>query len=796
MKTKPNYIIFILLFILPVCVFSQHTITGKVTDGTNPIPYANVVLLDNANKIISGSISEDDGSFEIKTKAGDYDIVVSFLGYKELKKSISVKENMDLGTIILQSGGNDLDEVVVIGEKKLIERKVDRLVFNVQNSVMGSGTDAMEVLTVVPGIRIQNDQISLIGKDGVRVMINDRLVQLSGEELSTYISTIASDEIEKIEVITNPSAKYQASGNSGLINIVLKKATIDSWKNTIIGRYIQRQVPFYNLQNNFTYKKGKVRMLANINARKENMIFKEDIKSVFNEGRWETFRNIDRNRDLFTGRFELDYSVSKNTTIGVQYYGNFVDANKDNTGDTFIRTTDFALLRADSPSTFNATNNTINAHLISKLDTLGRKISVDLDFLNYNSIQEHNFLTNEFDENGDFVEINFLGMNKTELDAVNYSARVDVEHPIKKLKLSYGVRIGYVENESATKFVDEITGTPVVIADQTDNFQYKERIEAVYASASTSLSKKLYVQAGIRLENTHIETISQRENTKAKQDFLNVFPTFYIWYKPNENNSLSMNYGKRINRPGFLLLSPFRFYINSFIYSEGNPFITPSINHNFELTHTYKGKFVTNLFMSYVTNGFDVILSGDEDTNETALITDNFFNQFTIGLSESYYAKIFPWWETSLNGYTYFVRADFNGDSNQNSIADVDQLSYYFKASNTFTLDSKKKLKAQVSFWYDSPFVRSLYEISESHSLDVSLRYSMMDNNLNLSAGMFDIFNKSANTRVSNINNIRQEQRYFGFTRYFRLSVSYSFGNKDLQNRERDFGNENERNRF
>jgi iron complex outermembrane receptor protein len=782
---------FFILFFLPFLSFSQYTIKGKVSDSNQVIPFANVVFTSTDNKLITSTVSNSDGVFLIKTSITQGIITVTFAGFEEWKKEIVLQGDTDLGTIVLSEEKIELDNVTVKSEKKLIERKVDRLIFNVENSIAATGSDGLETLRLVPGVKIQNGIISLVGKSEVLVMVNERVIKLTGEELASYIKTLSGEEIKKIEVITNPSARYDASGNSGIINFVTKKQAQDAWKNTIVGSYAQRQLASGNLRNNFTYKKDKIRFLLNLDYNEENMIFKEDIFSGFEEGEWRTYQQTKRHRNLYTGRFEFDYSISKNTTIGVQYYNNTTDAKKNINGNSYIiENSQNYILKNNSNSHFEAPTNTFNTHFTSVLDTLGRKIDVDLDYFYYGSDQRHDFDTDRLDADMNFINKDLLATNKTILDVENYSAKVDIFHPTKLIELTYGGKIGITKNNSSTQFFDNMSGTPVIVPENTNQFNYKENIEALYVEGLKKIGKKIELQLGLRLENTHIDTQSVNPFTEINSDYLNFFPSFYLSYEKNENNTFSFNYGKRIKRPGFLVLTPFRFYTNSFMYSIGNPFLSPSINHNFEFSHTYKNDFVTNVFYSYQSNGFDFMLNGNEETNETVLKMDNFFNQSTYGVSQSYTTKIFPWWETSNNVDYYYVSSE--AKKNITTINNVDQFSFNVRTDNTFILNKSKSLKGQVGFWYNSPFAESLYKVSGSSSLDLIMKYSVLENNLNFTAGFYDVFNNSTSYRVANINNIRQEQNYYGYTRYFKFSLSYSFGNNKMGSKERKFGNDQE----
>src|SRR5690606_28121524 len=246
-------------------VFAQdYTVKGIVKDSTQVIAFANVILTDSNGEMKTGTITEEDGSFNLTTQQGTYTVTVSFLGYQTWKQTISVDQNLDLGIISLNSQDNELGEVVVTAEKPLIERKADRLVFNVRSSVFANGVSADELLKNVPRIDPTSDGLSIIGKSSVQIMINERLLNLSGDDLKNYLKSLRSENIEKIEVITNPSAKYDAAGNSGLINIKLKKNSKLGFDGYITSTYTQRTKPSLGQSLKLNYSTEKLILEYNI----------------------------------------------------------------------------------------------------------------------------------------------------------------------------------------------------------------------------------------------------------------------------------------------------------------------------------------------------------------------------------------------------------------------------------------------------------------------------------------------------------------------------------------------------
>lgn len=784
------------ILLIPIIGFSQVELKGKVKDTLGPISFANVVLTNDANEIVTGAVTDENGQFVINTSKGSYNLSVAFLGYATFEKSINITNDLTLNDIILKSTEDNLDEVVLVAKKRIIERKVDRLVFNVENSISASGGDALDVLRISPAITVEGDQIAMIGKSSMRVLLDDRIIQLSNDELISFLATIPADDIKSIEVITNPPAKYEAEGNSGLINIVFKKGTRNSWSNSTTASYTQAIFPKYVLRNNFNYQKNKVKLLVSVNGTKGSTDVQQNSEVFYTSGTWENRLNQKWNNEDLSGRFMLDYDLSENSTVGIQYLGSISNPDIDDRGTSNIFNTSNtldSLLVNNGFSDSDNSNHSLNAHFKTTLDTLGRNFSVDLDYFQYNAEENRDIQTESLSANNEFLNLFFANQINTDQQVENFSARVDVEHPLNFLNLSYGARVSFIKNNYETANFNTITGSPVFNPLQSNKFEYDENIQALYISGTKSFGEKWATQLGLRLENTQTEGFSETLNQTSENDYLRLFPTFYVSYNMNDYNSFSLNYGKRINRPGYSRLNPARYFANSNSSSEGNPFLQPSFSDNIEFTHVFKGKLTSSLFLSIESDGFGVVPSVIDETNQQVITYENFYTGYSYGLFESYLFNKISWWESQnsvflINNEFSFFNDDVNAEI-QNG------LRFYAATNNTFVLNKAKTIRAQVNFWYSSPYKENLFDFSDSYSLDVALKFDMLNRDLQLSLGGYDILNSSPKTLTSVINNVQQNYISFPSNRYFRTSLTYRFGNKKVNVRQRGFGNEEEKSR-
>jgi iron complex outermembrane receptor protein len=790
---KANLLIFLLL---PLFCLAQASfkLKGKITNETIPLEWADVSISNSEGKIIDGSTSKQDGSFEINLKKGSYKIGITLLEFTDYEKEFTIENDTDLGTIILKESGTNLKEVIIQSKKKTIEQKTDRLVYNLENNVTTVGGDALNAINAAPGVVVQNNTINILGKGTSRVMIDGRMIELVGEELNNFLKSISASDIKNIEIISNPPAKYDAEGTGGLINIIMKKGVRDSWKNSTTLSYDQNKYGIYTLRDNFFYNKNKFRFSASINAKTGYLNATEDLKMYFPNG-LSKMNSITKVRtENLSGKLALDYDLSERTTIGFQYLND--RNNPDFKSD--IRIEDYNTQNELDNVTLNnsftdkgSKNQTYNAHLITKLDSLKRKLSFDVDYFNYSSKFDRNFVANNYTPEMTFVDINQSGRNISNQDIDNWSFKADMEHPLQALNLSYGAKMSFTNSVSDVLYFNTITGTPELDSNQSNRFKYTENNQAVYVNADKKLNEKWNLQMGLRLENTQTNGFSETLNQETENDYLKLFPTFYASYKKNENNTFSLNYGKRINRPRFDLLNPFRIYINSNSYSEGNPFLRPSFSDNFELAYSYKEILRTSVFVNAITNGYGVLFTSNPETNTQIVTRENYFKNLNYGIGESYSASFTDWWSSENSLYLLGAKTEFIKDINARP---SNSLQIDFSTNNTFLLSKTAKL--QIDFTYTTPFKSGLYKVGYASSFDIGFKQDLFNKTMQIAFLANDIFNTSyLKDFTSVINGVKQVYEQKESNRFVRLSVIYNFGNKKINVQQRDFGNKEENKR-
>ncbi|WP_431244854.1 TonB-dependent receptor domain-containing protein [Flavobacterium sp. P21] len=785
----------LIFLVLPLfCLAQSFQLKGKISSEKSPLEWADISISNSEGKIIDGTTSKQDGSFEINLKKGNYKIAVSLLGFTDFEKEVSVEKDTDLGIIMMKESETQLVEVVVQSKKKTIEQKTDRLVYNLENNVTNVGGDALSAINTAPGVVVQNNTINILGKGTSRVMIDGRIIELTGEELNNFLKSISASDIKNIEIISNPPAKYEADGTGGLINIVMKKGARDSWKNTTTASYDQNKYGVFTLRDNFFYNKNKFRFSASINGKTGYKNVDEVSDAYFEDGLSNLNASTKLKNESLSGKLAFDYDFSEKTSAGFQILND--RTNPDFQSDIVVNkyNTENQLQHYIVNNSFadrESRNQTYNAHLITKLDPLNRKLSFDVDYFNYNSKFDREFIANNYLADGTFVDVNQAGRNISNQDIDNVSFKADMEHPLETLNLSYGAKVSFTNSISDVLYYDSITGTPVLDPSQSNRFKYTENNQATYINGDKKINEKWNLQLGLRLENTQTNGFSETLNQETVNNYFKLFPTVFASYKKNENNSFSLNYGKRINRPRFDLLNPFRIYISSNSYSEGNPFLKPSFSDNFEFAHSYKEILRTSVSLNIITDGYGVLFTSNPETNTQIITRDNYFKSVNYSIGENYSASFAKWWQSENSVYFLGAKTEFIKDINATP---SNSLQVDFSTNNTFVLGKNTKL--QIDFSYTTPYKSGLYEIGYASSFDIGFKQDLFDKTMQIAFLANDIFNTSyLKDFTSVVNGVKQVYSNNEGNRFVRLSVVYNFGNKKINVKERNFGNQDERKR-
>ncbi|MBL0739469.1 TonB-dependent receptor [Flavobacterium sp. GN10] len=784
------------VFLFQINTFAQQfSLKGKIINqNKTPLEFATATLLKTDKTLYQQASIDSLGNFILSPEKGNYKLIIEQFGTEFSVKEIIINKDLDLGEIEVKEQ-IQLDGVTVKSRKKLVEQKVDRLVFNVENSVTATGGTALDALKSTPTVRVQNETISIVGKGDVLVMIDDRLNKMTQEDLTAFLRSIPADNIKSIEVITTPPAKYEAEGNSGLINIKLKTAKANSWTANFGTTYTQRSYASGNINGLFIYNYNKLSLQASINKGTDQFRTTSNNRIYYPNELWKQDIATKSKTNLLSIGFGTDYKLTEKWASGVKYLGSFNDRNLANNPLT-TRYNTSGEINSYILSDVNAQNkpqmNSLNWNNAFALNNEGKNITVDLDYFNYQKDDSRTFSGNEMNNQKENIPGTYFAAINSNLNLLkNYSAKIDVSLPSSWANISFGGKGFYTNTKNNLMVFDNETGTPILNTDFSNIFTYKEYNEALYFSANKKLSEKWETQIGLRAEATQTEGYSENLNQTNKNNYIKLFPTAYLTYNANENNTFSLNYSRRIRRPDFDYLNPFVIKTSPFYYSEGNPFLKPSIIDNFEFSYIRNQKWVNTIYFSQVSNFGQELAIIDPETNVTKSTPINYADTYQIGLSTYYNFNKYSWW----NSYMGFNLNYQNVKSRTNLIASVDGYNGYIYSNNDFTVNQSKTLFLGLNYGLQLPGRYQVFNISTLNILDVSVKFLALKKNLSITLTGEDLLNAQKPLISYYSNGIKNTMRNYGDSRGFRISLSYKFGNQNVKSKERNFGNEEERNR-
>lgn len=788
-----------LLLLLSFTAAAQPSVSGTVQDASgNPVPFANI-LLKLGTETIKASSTAENGAFEMtNVTAGSYELEVTTIGFKEFNTTITVSADVILPAIILEEEPTELDSVVVNSKRPVVKRKIDRLEFDVENSILSS-ENAWEILRKTPGVNVIGDGISIRGSSGILVTINDKKVYLTGTELKNFLENTNGDDIKSIEVITTPPARYEAQG-SAVLNIKMKKNIPAGYKGSVVGAYVQSMYPkgvvatnHYYKSNDFTVYGGY--MFGSGHYYGENIgeikYFNEDnaVASVWESNEQSHFRALQQNSYHLNAEFAID---SLNTIgVGANGFASLKSTANIKT-PTYIYdgagTLD-SLYTTHNRRDYPQRNNTLTAlfeHKFSDAD----KITLSSDYTQhyFNQEQDVNALfslpgaephSQQEITSNDTRRINLL------------SIQADYTGKTGDTGFEAGARYGRVDAANIFNYTNDVDGEPVPLPDQYNKFLYDEQILALYVGAEREFGKWGF-KAGLRGEHTKLEGNSVTTGQVNTQDYFKVFPSVYALYKASDNHQVGFSYGKRIIRPQYAALNPFRSYNTPYYYSTGDPKLQPAITHNFSLQYTLKAKYNFDLFYRHELDPAAEILYQEYETNTVVSKYTNISRNIASGLEFNTSLQLYNWWETSIMTTLGYQENMFQGAGGEMQV--IDRWTFYGSANSRFTLNKKKDLLAEANFFYMSPTVQGALKLNDISNLSVSFRKLFWEGNGELSLIFSDIYKGERQTSFNRYANQSMRFTSYGDTQSFRIQFRYRFGNQKLQERAR--GNTDEQRRL
>lgn len=785
------------LFLFSFFLFSfiswsqSFSVSGTIKDTTNEtVAFANILVLKSKDStVVTGTSSDENGSFLIEALIPDlYVLKTSFIGYKDNFKSIEVQRDVDDIVIVLEESIEALNEVRIFAKKPTLKREADRLVFNVENTALSQGNLA-EVLRSTPSVLVLDDAILVKNATPV-VYINDRKVHLSASELIELLQGSSASNIKSIEVITNPSAKYDA--DSGVVlNIVMSKNLISGYNGSVYNNYTQGVFPKYSLGTSHYFKGDKTNLFFNYsyNSRKDDRVDVEEIlypdedwKTVLDKNTWSENHNLGLNFDYILNE-KSNLAVSANAQF-LPYYKYLTRSNTEIESNT----SSFNRINAQSLSRDNRHNIGVDLDYDYQVSE-SSKFSFNSHYTNYDYQRKQDVNSIYFDTS---VIIDETAFNVNSNQNTNiFTSQLDYSLTINdKSSFNSGIKFSNVKTESSILQNDIVVGEEELNEDNTNMFDYNEDVYAAYLDYNTS-KDKFSLSAGIRVEQTNISGISSNASN-SKQDYLEFFPTVSLGWQISEKVLSSINFKRSIERPNYSNLNPFVYFLNDNTIVTGNPNLKPVITNAVYANASIDDKFsFTVYYKKYENNIFELPLQ-DNQNNILTYTPLNISSTEEVGFD----------FETNLNiterWFLYFGTSIYNyKDTGVISETPLqrDRWANFSNLASNISLLKDKSLTASLSIYYLGKSIQGFQIADTRWDTYFTIAKTLFKDKGSISLSMSDLFNNQDYSRT--IRFLDQSSKISNDldTRYINLGFRYKFGNTKLSTNER-FSDKKERDRL
>lgn len=781
--------LFVLFTFFTVLGQETYQVSGKLiaSDTEEVISFANAVLM-SEDVVVKGNSSDTSGLFTISNiPLGTYTLNISFLGYKTYTKQIEVTKTIDLGTIVLQKETESLDDVIITTKKPTLKREIDRLVFNVEGTAL-TEDNTWEVLRRTPGVLIINNTLSVKNSTPI-VYINDRKVQLSATEIYQLLEGTPAETVKSVEVITTPPARYDAQGGT-ILNIVMTKNLIIGYHGSVFGNFTQGVFPRYDGGMNHFYKRDKLNIFTSYNYAhtKINRNNQERINYLDNAtttSLWNSDINRNTRSNQHTVNLNVDYEIDEKNTLS--FSGNllYIPYWKRRTltnsvvDDQTAANEDFSLL-AQNFSNEDKHNLGLNLDYVHQFKREGEKLSANVHYTDYDKGNNQNVFTNyEVVSSPDFTTAFTTHSNqRTNI----FSGQVDYELPISETAtFETGIKAASIETNSKLWQFNIENGVSVLDVTNSDTFKYDESIYAAYLSYAKSW-EKWSIKVGFRGEQTEIKGNSLSTNQVNTQNYFELFPTAYISHKVSNKLNVYVDFSRRIQRPSFDDLNPFRFNFTDFSFVTGNPRLQPAIANNYKIGVEINNKFFIEAYYTYDKGAIYELTLQDNQNDVLQYVASNVENNVNYGLDFVTYFSVLDTWDVSFVTSMFNLSDTFTIDNVQTT---QQKWSNYTSIDNNFTFLKDQSLTANLSFLYISSNIQGLSEVSNRSLLSLSVRKTLWNKKATLSLTLNDIFNGQELTNTTQFVNQNSSYSANYDVQTIRLGFRYNFGNTKLSTNQR-----------
>ncbi|WP_100077291.1 outer membrane beta-barrel family protein [Chryseobacterium camelliae] len=787
-----NAILYLLIFISGL-MYSQILQKGIIQDGNGRMLDAATVTLSKDQKKVA-TVFSDLGNFSMGyPEAGNYTLTVTLPDYQPVEMLVQLpKESM---MITMHRNEHTIQEVTLTKRKPLIERKIDRVSFNVENSIIASGGSAWEALTKAPGIQITSANTVTANRKNVRIYLDGKPLQLSGDDLAAYLQGMPSDQVSQVEIFSNPPARFDAEGAS-VVNIVTKKAKKQGFNLSLSGGINQGNYTGYTGNTTFTYRKNKWNMYGNYGFTHRKTIQDHNIFINYGNSLWNSLSRTVYDSDTHDYRLGVDYQVSDNQVLGFLITGNNRKGSSESPAITEITSPAMKLdstLNTDNYASTLGSQHAFNLNYNLKLDSAKSSLNIDLDYAPFRNVNrpftDNVTLLPDGSLTSDFFHIYTPSSQEISI----MSGKADYYFKAAKgLEITSGIKYSSTESISIFDYFNRDGAELKAVEANRNHFTYREKVASTYTSVSGNFGS-WSLQGGLRGEYTRTRGYEQNLNLLNEQNYFKLFPTVFIQYKPCENHEFQFNYAYRIERPEYNRLNPAKRFLSPYSVYAGNPALQPAFVHSLEAGYTYSKKYNLTAYYTSTRDVFTNINIQDNDTKRYYGTQANLGLSTMAGIRLSAPVKPASWWDVNILADIYRQRekSDYLSGSYDNHM-----ISFSGSMSQSFSIDKKTGLKAEINGTYNSSGIQGIYRVRANFFVDLGVKMNVLKNAGTLKFTITDIFN--TNNNLVSIHFRDQQSRFFyqRESRFITLSLLYRFGNNISAPRNRKTASEEERKRM
>jgi iron complex outermembrane receptor protein len=787
-------------------IFGQTTVSriqGAIANESKaPLSRSTVMLLQaKDSSLVKTTIADGAGEFFFENvKPGEYIIKVSYVGFRSLYSPVFNYKAItyNIGQLILYKMSKELAEARIMSERPFVEQKLDRTIINVENGIITAGNSALEVLQRSPGVTVDDiGRFTLNGKQGPMIMIDGKPTYLSTEDLLSLLRNMPSAQLDRIELMNNAPAKYEAEGNAGIINIRTKKSQAIGFNGSLNSGYTQGKFPKFNSGINFNYRKHQFNIFGGYHYYQTNFFFdiaslrtlieNNDPKSSFDQDVYVRMKSNSQNL-----KFGTDFFLGKNGVLGIVLTG--IKNDNTNSGYTYNSILNSSMQNDSSISTISKKENpwdqiALNINFKYNFNSKGQELSADLDHISFSQNGKHYFTTNTYNNSGSLINDarSFRASLPGTVDI--WATKIDFTKPLsKKVKIETGAKFSYVSNDNDFQFYKIANGSAQLDSGQSNHFIYREHVAAGYVIYNQEIANGS-LQIGLRGENTTGSGAQLATNNQFKRKYFQLFPSVFFSKGIGHRNRIGISYSRRLNRPSYRDLNPFRSYHDSYSYTEGNPLLKPQFSHNLEFSYAYQQNFSTRLYYTRTTDIMSNMLHQENTTGISFLRIENVDRMSEFGVTANLGFGIASWWKINvfLNLYNRTYSGVYEGSAFSN-----ERIAYNINISNNLRLG--KGYSMEFSGFYISKRTGGLFIDAAGYIISSGIQKSFK--NVNLRLAFNDITWGMRGGSTMDFKNVLFISKVKWDNRTVAITFNYKFGKNSVKDaRQHSSGAEDEKGR-